>query len=43
MPGTNKYSLFYNSVSDEEKSFTKLTPGVNVIKLFFFVTIDEAE
>jgi hypothetical protein len=24
--------------SDKEKRFIKLTPGVNVIKLFFFIT-----
>jgi hypothetical protein len=26
-----------------EKSFMKLRPGVNVIKLFFFVTDDKAK
>jgi hypothetical protein len=31
-------SLFGLSFSDEEKSHTTLRPGVNVIKLFFFVT-----
>jgi hypothetical protein len=27
----------------QEKSFMRLTPGVNVIKLFFFVADDEAQ
>jgi hypothetical protein len=27
----------------KEKSFIILTPGVNVIKLFSFVTVDEAK
>jgi hypothetical protein len=29
--------------SNEGKSFLRLTPGVNVIKLFFFVAEDEAK
>jgi hypothetical protein len=36
-------SLFDRSASDEEKNnLTTLTPGVNVLKLFSFVTDDEA-
>jgi hypothetical protein len=31
-------SLFGHSISDEEKGFIKMTPGVSVIKLFVFVT-----
>jgi hypothetical protein len=30
-------------VSDEEKGCMTLTPGVNVIKRFFFVAEDKAE
>jgi len=31
----NKYSsLFFSSISDEEKSLSTLTAGVNAIKLF---------
>jgi len=38
----NCSSLFGLFVSDEEKSFTTLTTGVNVIKLFSFVADDKA-
>jgi hypothetical protein len=34
-------SLVCGGIGNKEKSFTTLTPGVNVIKLLFFVT-DEA-
>ncbi len=33
-------SLFGLAINNKEKSFITLTPGVNVIKLFFFVTED---
>jgi hypothetical protein len=35
-------SLFTNGICDEE-SFMSLTPDVNVIKLFSFVTDDKAQ
>ena len=35
-------SLFGLIISVKEKSFITLTPGVNVMKTFFFVTDDEA-
>ena len=35
-------SLFGLVFSNEEKKFKTLTPGVNLIKLFPFVTDDEA-
>jgi hypothetical protein len=39
----DKRSSLPNSAnSDEEKSVTKLAPGVNVIKLFSFVTDNKA-
>ncbi len=42
--GTNALAYFGFAVSDEEiKLFMGLTPGVNVIKLFFFVANDEAK
>jgi hypothetical protein len=36
-------SLFGPIDCNEEKSFITLTPGPNVIKLFFFVADDEAK
>jgi hypothetical protein len=36
-------SLFCVIVSDDEKRFRTLTPGGNVIKLFFFIADDEAK
>jgi hypothetical protein len=33
--GSSLFGLFF---SDEERSYVTLRPGVNVIKLFFFVT-----
>ena len=37
-------SLFGLVISNEgKKSFTALTPGVNVTKLFFFIADDEAK
>ncbi len=42
--GTNELAYFGLAVSDEEiKFFMGLTPGVNVIKLFFFVANDESK
>ncbi len=31
-------SLFCRSITDEENCTIALTPGINVIKLFFFIT-----
>jgi hypothetical protein len=36
-------SLFYFTVSDEERNFKMMTPGVNVIKLVSFIADDEAK
>ncbi len=36
-------SLFVWIVSDKEKRFITLTPGFNVIKLFFFVIDEESK
>ncbi len=36
-------SLSFPNVGDEEKSFIMLTPDVNVMKLFSFVTDDKAQ
>ncbi len=36
-------SLSFPNGGDEEKSFIMLTPGVNVMKLFSFVTYDKAQ
>ena len=36
-----KYSSLLGLFVSDEKSFIKLTPGVNVIKLFSFVTDDK--
>ncbi len=41
MPGTNTLAYF-GSVGDEEL-FLRLSPGVNVIKLFFIVANDKAK
>ncbi len=36
-------SLFGIFLSDKEKNFIELTPDVNVIKLFFFVTDNKSK
>ena len=36
-------SLFGLAISNKEKSFKTLTPGVNVIKLFFYIADVEAK
>jgi hypothetical protein len=38
----NHSSLFTLMVRGEEKGLVTLTPGVNLIKLFSFITDDEA-
>jgi hypothetical protein len=42
LPGTNTLAYLASSSAMKEKSFITLTPVVNVIKLFSFVTDDEA-
>jgi hypothetical protein len=39
---TNTLAYLASSTVTKEKSFIRLTPGVNVLKLFSFVTDDEA-
>jgi hypothetical protein len=42
-PWRNTLAYFFPAIRDEpRKSIAALTPGVNVIKLFSFVTDDEA-
>jgi hypothetical protein len=41
--GPNALAYFVGTISDEEKRFTTLSPGANVIKLFSFVADDEAK
>jgi hypothetical protein len=41
-PGTNTLAYFVLPSATKSKSFMRLTPDVNVIKLFSFVTDDEA-
>ena len=40
--GTNALAYLASSSAAKEKSFIRLTPGVNVIKRFSFVDDDEA-
>jgi hypothetical protein len=42
LPGTNTLA-FCRSLSGGEKSLITLTPGVKVIELSFFVTVEEAK
>jgi len=41
--GKNSRSFCFSVGDEEKKCFINLTPGVNVIKLFSFVTDDEAQ
>ncbi len=40
---TNTVAYMASSSATKEKSFITLTPGVNVIKPFFFITDDDAK
>jgi len=42
LPGTNTLAYYPGELVTNEKSSIRLTPGVNVIKLFSFLTDDEA-
>ncbi len=44
LPGTNALAyLAFSMVTKMEKGFMSMTPGVNVIKPFFFIANDEAQ
>ncbi len=43
LPGANTPAYLALSLAMKKKGFITLTPGVNVIKLFFFVTDDKAK
>jgi hypothetical protein len=42
LPGTNSLAYFASTPVTKKKSFVIFPPGVNVIKLFSFVTDDKA-
>jgi hypothetical protein len=43
LPRTNTLAYLTSLSSTKKKVFVTLTPGVNVIKLFFFIADDEAK
>jgi len=43
LPVTNALAYLATASVTKEKGFIRLTPGVNVIKLFYFIADDEAK
>jgi hypothetical protein len=44
LANNKRSSLFCRRIGDEDKNvFLRLAPGVNVIKLFSFITVNEAK